>query len=84
LRPGFSRTRAVELVRRATPWRPKTTGRPDEVTVHVAIDSHGNVKSTSSEGNDPATAKCLEGQIARWHFPTGPARFDAPFSIVRE
>ena len=55
-----------------------------KVTVHVKVAADGSVASAISDGNNPITGKCLENEIGKWHFPGGPATFDAPFSFVRQ
>lgn len=56
------------------------------VTVTLTVGANGAVTSTSSNGNDPVIAKCLEGQTRTWLFPApgSPTTVNIPFKFVRE
>jgi hypothetical protein len=54
------------------------------VTANVAPD--GSVSSTSSSGDDPVVAKCIESQVKSWRFPAPGATttLNIPFKFVRQ
>lgn len=56
------------------------------VKVHVSIAGNGSVSSTSSSGNDPAIAKCIETSVHSWVFPAtgGTTEVDIPFHFLRQ
>jgi hypothetical protein len=49
------------------------------ITVHVVIDGSGHVSKVRAKGDDRAIGACLESEITRWSFATGPGSFDVPF-----
>ena len=56
------------------------------VTVQVTLARDGSVSDTASNGNSPALARCIEGQVRTWRFPPpGSTRtLNIPFKFVRE
>ncbi|WP_394829952.1 GYF domain-containing protein [Pendulispora albinea] len=56
------------------------------VTVHMTINGQGQVTSASSDGNEPAIAKCIETSVRSWQFPAtgGPSTVNIPFKFVRQ
>jgi predicted Zn finger-like uncharacterized protein len=56
------------------------------VTVNATVAPNGTVSSTSSSGDDPVVAKCIEGQVRTWTFPPpGETKQIAlPFKFVRQ
>ena len=54
------------------------------VTADVAPD--GNVATTSSSGDHPVIAKCVESQVKTWRFPAAGATttLNLPFKFVRQ
>lgn len=56
------------------------------VTVNATVAPNGTVSSTSSTGDDPVVAKCIENQVRSWTFPApGESKQIAlPFKFVRQ
>ncbi len=56
------------------------------VTVTTTIAANGAVSSTSSSGDDPVVAKCIENQVRGWRFPASgsPTTINIPFKFVRQ
>lgn len=56
------------------------------VTVNATVAPNGSVSSTSSSGDDPMVAKCIENQVRTWQFPApGESKQIAlPFKFVRQ
>ena len=56
------------------------------VTVTANVASNGSVASTSSTGDDPVVAKCIESQVKTWQFPApgAPTTINIPFKFVRQ
>jgi membrane protein involved in colicin uptake len=56
------------------------------VTVNATVAPNGSVSSTSSSGDDPIVAKCIESQVKTWTFPApGESKQIAlPFKFVRQ
>ena len=56
------------------------------VTVNATVAPNGTVSSTSSQGDDPVVAKCIESQVKTWTFPApGESKQIAlPFKFVRQ
>jgi predicted Zn finger-like uncharacterized protein len=56
------------------------------VTVNATVAPNGTVSSTSSNGDDPVVAKCIESQVKTWTFPApGESKQIAlPFKFVRQ
>ena len=56
------------------------------VTVSAQVGPAGNVIGTSSSGDDPVVAKCIEGQVKTWMFsaPGSTTTVNIPFKFVRQ
>src|SRR5262249_29855233 len=56
------------------------------VTVTANVSPDGHVASTSSSGDDPVVAKCIETQVGAWKFPPpgSPTTINIPFKFVRQ
>ena len=56
------------------------------VTINATVAPNGTVSSTSSSGDDPMVAKCIENQVRTWTFPApGETKHIAlPFKFVRQ
>ncbi|MBX3224327.1 MAG: zinc-ribbon domain-containing protein [Labilithrix sp.] len=56
------------------------------VTVTANVAPNGSVSSTSSSGDDPVVAKCIENQVKSWQFPAPGASttINIPFKFVRQ
>ncbi len=56
------------------------------VTINATVAPNGSVSSTSSSGDDPMVAKCIENQVRTWQFPApGETKQIAlPFKFVRQ
>lgn len=56
------------------------------VTVTATVAPNGSVSSTSSSGDDPVVAKCIEAQVRTWQFPApgSTATIAIPFKFVRQ
>jgi predicted Zn finger-like uncharacterized protein len=56
------------------------------VTVTANVAPNGSVSSTSSSGDDPVVAKCIESQVKSWSFPApgSPTTINIPFKFVRQ
>jgi hypothetical protein len=56
------------------------------VTVSAVVGPAGNVVSTSSSGDDPVVAKCIESQVKTWMFsaPGANTTVNIPFKFVRQ
>ncbi len=56
------------------------------VTVSAQVGPAGNVIGTSSSGDDPVVAKCIEGQVKTWMFsaPGATTTVNIPFKFVRQ
>ena len=56
------------------------------VTVTVNVAPNGSVSSTSSSGDDPVVAKCIESQVRTWQFPAPGSNttINIPFKFVRQ
>jgi predicted Zn finger-like uncharacterized protein len=56
------------------------------VTVTANIAPNGTVASTSSAGDDPVVAKCIENQVRAWTFPApgSSTTINIPFKFVRQ
>ena len=56
------------------------------VTVNATVAPDGSVASTSSSGDDPVVAKCIEGQVKSWRFPApgSSTQIAIPFKFVRQ
>lgn len=56
------------------------------VTVTANVAPNGSVSSTSSSGDDPVVAKCIENQVKTWQFPAPGASttINIPFKFVRQ
>ena len=56
------------------------------VTVTANVGPDGSVASTSSAGDDPVVAKCIETQVKSWRFPAPGANttLNIPFKFVRQ
>jgi hypothetical protein len=56
------------------------------VTVTANIAPNGTVASTSSTGDDPVVAKCIESQVRTWTFPAPGSNttLNIPFKFVRQ
>lgn len=56
------------------------------VTVTANVAPNGTVASTSSNGDDPVVAKCIENQVKGWTFPApgSSTTINIPFKFVRQ
>jgi hypothetical protein len=56
------------------------------VTVTANVGPDGNVASTSSSGDDPVVAKCIESQVKTWQVPRPGSNttINIPFKFVRQ
>jgi predicted Zn finger-like uncharacterized protein len=56
------------------------------VTVSATVGPNGDVIGTSSNGDDPVVAKCIEGQVRSWKFPAPGSnqQIAIPFKFVRQ
>jgi len=56
------------------------------VTVSATVGPGGNVVGTSSNGDDPVVAKCIESQVKGWMFsaPGSTTTVNIPFKFVRQ
>jgi len=56
------------------------------VTISAQVGPGGNVIGTSSSGDDPVVAKCIEGQVRGWMFsaPGSTTTVNIPFKFVRQ
>ena len=56
------------------------------VTISANVAPNGSVASTSSSGDDPVVAKCIENQVKSWMFPAPGANttINIPFKFVRQ
>jgi predicted Zn finger-like uncharacterized protein len=56
------------------------------VTVSAQVAPDGSVASTSSSGDDPVVAKCIESQVRTWRFnaPGSTTTVNIPFKFVRQ
>ncbi|MDB4943638.1 MAG: Signal recognition particle receptor protein FtsY [Labilithrix sp.] len=56
------------------------------VTVSAQVGPAGNVVGTSSSGDDPVVAKCIENQVKTWMFsaPGSTTTVNIPFKFVRQ
>jgi outer membrane biosynthesis protein TonB len=56
------------------------------VTISAQVGPAGNVIGTSSSGDDPVVAKCIEGQVKTWMFsaPGSTTTVNIPFKFVRQ
>jgi predicted Zn finger-like uncharacterized protein len=56
------------------------------VTVSAQVGPAGNVVGTSSSGDDPQVAKCIENQVKGWMFsaPGATTTVNIPFKFVRQ
>jgi hypothetical protein len=56
------------------------------VTVTAQVGPAGNVVGTSSSGDDPQVAKCIENQVKGWTFsaPGSTTTVNIPFKFVRQ
>ena len=56
------------------------------VTITATVAPNGSVSSTSSSGDDPVVAKCIENQVRTWQFPApgSSTTINVPFKFVRQ
>jgi hypothetical protein len=56
------------------------------VTITANVAPNGSVASTSSSGDDPVVAKCIENQVRTWTFPAPGSNttINIPFKFVRQ
>jgi hypothetical protein len=56
------------------------------VTVSATVAPDGSVSGTSSNGDDPVVAKCIESQVKSWRFaaPGATTTVNIPFKFVRQ
>jgi hypothetical protein len=56
------------------------------ITVTANVAPNGSVASTSSSGDDPVVAKCIENQVRTWQFPPpgSSTTINIPFKFVRQ
>jgi hypothetical protein len=56
------------------------------VTVSATVAPDGSVSNTSSSGDDPVVAKCIESQVRSWRFnaPGSTTTVNIPFKFVRQ
>jgi outer membrane biosynthesis protein TonB len=56
------------------------------VTVSATVAPDGSVSGTSSSGDDPVVAKCIESQVRTWRFnaPGSTTTVNIPFKFVRQ
>ena len=56
------------------------------VLVSATVAPDGSVAGTSSSGDDPVVAKCIEGQVRGWRFnaPGSTTTVNIPFKFVRQ
>jgi len=56
------------------------------VTVTATVAPDGSVSGTSSSGDDPVVAKCIESQVRTWRFnaPGSTTTVNIPFKFVRQ
>jgi predicted Zn finger-like uncharacterized protein len=56
------------------------------VTVSATVAPDGSVAGTSSSGDDPVVAKCIESQVKSWRFsaPGSTTTVNIPFKFVRQ
>jgi predicted Zn finger-like uncharacterized protein len=56
------------------------------VTVSATVAPDGSVSGTSSNGDDPVVAKCIESQVRSWRFsaPGSTTTVNIPFKFVRQ
>lgn len=56
------------------------------VTINATVAPNGSVASTSSSGDDPVVAKCIENQVKSWQFsaPGASQQIAIPFKFVRQ
>jgi predicted Zn finger-like uncharacterized protein len=56
------------------------------VTITANVAPNGSVASTSSSGDDPVVAKCIESQVKTWQFPApgSSTTINIPFKFVRQ
>lgn len=65
-------------------------GGSDRSSVNVMVTANvapnGKVSSTSSNGDDPVVAKCIENQVRTWQFPApgSSTAVNIPFKFVRQ
>ena len=73
---------------RRTCWERSRNQGPQSanVTLKLTIGPEGHVVSSSSSGDDPAIAKCVEDQAKTWLFPLpeSTVSVNIPFKFVRE
>jgi hypothetical protein len=69
---------------RHTCWHPDAGAATVSIRTHVTIGADGSVQKTSSTGNDAAVARCIDGLVKGWVFPssTGSHDIDIPFRFV--
>ena len=55
------------------------------VTISATVAPDGSVSGTSSSGDDPVVAKCIESQVRSWRFnaPGSTTTVNLPFKFVR-
>lgn len=56
------------------------------VTINATVAPNGSVATTSSSGDDPVVAKCIENQVKSWQFsaPGASQQIAIPFKFVRQ
>ena len=56
------------------------------VTISATVAANGTVATTSSSGDDPVVAKCIENQVKTWMFsaPGASQQIAIPFKFVRQ
>lgn len=56
------------------------------VTISATVAPDGSVSGTSSSGDDPVVAKCIESQVRNWRFdaPGSTTTVNIPFKFVRQ
>ena len=59
-------------------------GQGASVVLTLSVESDGSVSNTTSRADDPAVAKCVEGQAKNWKFPAtnGKSTLNLPFRFV--
>ena len=64
-------------------------GEPEaaaQFAISAQVGPAGNVVGTSSSGDDPVVAKCIENQVKSWTFPApgSTTTINIPFKFVRQ
>jgi predicted Zn finger-like uncharacterized protein len=80
---GVVRQRQIAI--RRTCWERGSSGVSSaNITVAITLDASGHVTNASASGNDDATGHCLEQEVRKWNFGTGPGTVNIPFHFLRQ